>query len=78
MSKGYWTISILFLALVLSVATLGAQNVGTISGTVSDETGAVLPGSTIEVVNLDTGATRVVATSGAGACCKGSSWLITA
>ena len=66
MSKEYWTISILFLALVLSVATLGAQNVGTISGTVSDETGAVLPGSTVELVNLETGSTRVVVTDDEG------------
>ena len=66
MKKGYSNISILFVALVFSMATLGAQNSGTISGTVSDETGAVLPGVEVEVVNVDTGATRVVVTNDEG------------
>ncbi|MCZ6876623.1 MAG: carboxypeptidase regulatory-like domain-containing protein [Acidobacteria bacterium] len=57
---------ILLFAFALCVVWAGAQNVGTISGTVSDETGAVLPGSTVEVVNLDTGATRVVVTDDEG------------
>src|SRR3954447_19158677 len=39
---------------------------GTIEGTVSDESGAALPGVNVTVSNLDTGDTRVVVTNEAG------------
>src|SRR3954447_1152419 len=39
---------------------------GTIEGTVSDESGAALPGVNVTVSNLDTGDTRVVVTNQAG------------
>src|ERR687895_777473 len=39
---------------------------GTIEGTVVDEQGAVLPGVTVTVVNLDTGDTRVVVSNESG------------
>src|SRR5262245_41304524 len=52
----------LLLVLVVSgftpTATLLAQATGTIVGTVTDESGAVLPGVTIEVTNVETGQTR--------------------
>jgi hypothetical protein len=38
----------------------------TIEGTVVDDTGAVLPGVTVTVVNIDTGDTRVVVTNASG------------
>ena len=41
-----------------SSATLMAQATGSIVGTVTDESGAVLPGVTIEVTNVGTGQTR--------------------
>ena len=66
MKKGYSNISILFVALVFSMATLGAQNTGSILGRVSDATGAVLPGVEVELANVDTGATRVVVTDDEG------------
>jgi hypothetical protein len=40
---------------------------GTIEGTISDESGAALPGVSVTVSNLDTGDTRVVVTNEAGA-----------
>ncbi|MBA3269243.1 MAG: TonB-dependent receptor [Acidobacteria bacterium] len=39
---------------------------GTIEGTVVDDQGAVLPGVTVTVLNLDTGASRVVVTNESG------------
>ena len=43
------TLSMLCLLLAASVAS--AQNVGTIQGTVTDDTGAVIPGATVSAVN---------------------------
>lgn len=40
---------------------------GSIAGTVTDKSGAVIEGATVTVINLDTKATRVVTTSGTGA-----------
>ncbi|MBI1873958.1 MAG: TonB-dependent receptor [Acidobacteria bacterium] len=46
---------------LLSATTLVAQAAtGTISGTVKDETGAVLPGTTIAITNTDTSQTRTL------------------
>ena len=56
----------LLLVLVLlglsSTASLLAQATGSIVGTVTDESGAVLPGVTIEVTNVETGQTRTAVT----------------
>src|SRR5207247_558369 len=41
-------------------------NRGTISGTVVDATGGVLPGATVTVINAGTGAERQVITSASG------------
>ncbi len=43
---------------VLSVALLAQAPTGTISGTVSDQTGAVVPNAKVLVINKDTGLTR--------------------
>ncbi|MBI2821459.1 MAG: carboxypeptidase regulatory-like domain-containing protein, partial [Acidobacteria bacterium] len=43
-----------------------AQTTGTISGTVKDETGAVLPGVTVTVKNVDTGVPRTLVTDDEG------------
>jgi hypothetical protein len=53
------------LALVASVAW-GQTNTGQISGTVRDASGAVLPGVTITVTNLDTGLARPEVTGASG------------
>ena len=54
-------------ALLGGVAGLYAQTTNaTISGMVTDSTGAALPGATVQVKNVDTGITRTVVTSGQG------------
>src|SRR4051812_17743919 len=45
-----------------SSATLLAQATGSIVGTVTDDSGAVLPGVTVEVINVQTGQTRTAVT----------------
>lgn len=60
------------LALLLSVAAVlpaAAQSTainGSIEGVISDESGAVLPGVTVTITNLDTGDTRVVVSNDSG------------
>ena len=58
-----------FYLLIVCVATLGiAQNTnsGDIRGTVTDSSGAVVPGVTVTVSNLDTGATKDLVTNNNG------------
>ncbi|MSO19238.1 MAG: hypothetical protein EXQ56_02055 [Acidobacteria bacterium] len=50
----------------LAPAKLSAQSAGTISGTVRDESSAVLPGVEVVMRNVETGFTRTVATDAAG------------
>jgi hypothetical protein len=53
--------------LVTIVSSAAAQTVtGTIQGTVTDTSGAVLPGVTVTIKNTDTGAQRTAVTNGAG------------
>ena len=55
------------LFLVVCAHHLSAQGLfGTISGVVTDSTGAVVSGATIKVTNIDTGVTSVWKTNGAG------------
>jgi Carboxypeptidase regulatory-like domain len=55
------------LALALIVTPLLAQKItGTISGVVSDPTGAVVPKATVTITNRDTGLTRTVTTNDLG------------
>jgi hypothetical protein len=63
-----WTIA-LTAAIVMNVAHPFAQSQainGTIEGTITDQSGAALPGVSITVSNLDTGDTRVVVSNQAG------------
>ena len=57
-----------FLTLVLTSPALAQSQAinGTIEGTVVDDQGAVLPGVTVTVTNLDTGDSRVVVTNESG------------
>ena len=52
----------------LAVITVGAQTIttGDITGTVNDQSGAVVPGSTIALKNIDNGQTRTMTSGGAG------------
>jgi hypothetical protein len=52
--------------LMLLSAAAQAQNVGAISGRVADTSGAVIPGATIEIRNLDTGFVRTVQSDAQG------------
>src|SRR6185295_17425503 len=51
----------------LSSAAAAQETTGTITGTTTDQTGAVLPGVTVTIKNVDTGATRSAVTNEAGA-----------
>ncbi len=60
-------VSMLVLAAVSSVpAIVSAQSTGTISGTVKDPSGAVLPGAQLVLRNLSTGVERSLQSDGAG------------
>jgi len=55
------------LALLIFAATFAVAQTASISGTVTDATGAVVVGAEITVTNTDTSAVRTVATQGTGA-----------
>ena len=59
--------AIAVLILVFSSIASAQVITGSISGTVADETGAVLPGVEVTVNNLDTGFTRTVISNDRGA-----------
>jgi Carboxypeptidase regulatory-like domain/TonB dependent receptor/TonB-dependent Receptor Plug Domain len=56
----------MFLTLVMSAVSPAQTITGTISGDVTDTTGAVVPGATITVQNLGTAETRTATTTGTG------------
>src|SRR5713226_6996604 len=64
--------TIAFAGLVLSFFALWSHKVaaqglfGTISGVVTDSSGAVVPGATVKVTNIDTNVTAALKTNGAG------------
>ena len=55
-----------FLAVSFGAAFGQATNAGDISGTVTDSTGAAIPGATVTVTNIDTGVTKGYITNAAG------------
>lgn len=58
---------LLVMSLLLSASTmLGQTDRATINGTVTDSTGAVIPGATVTATAIATGQVRTVVTSGAG------------
>src|SRR4051812_36453586 len=58
--------SLLLLMIVCALAAKAQITTGTISGTVKDTSGAVLPGASVAVVSEETGSTRTVQTNAAG------------
>lgn len=60
------TITIFSVVLLVSGLSLAQVTTGTISGTVSDETGGVLPGVEVFVTNTDTSSSRTVVTDDEG------------
>jgi hypothetical protein len=64
---GVWTLAILGLCALMLPAALSAQSTGaTLIGTVADDQHAVLPGVTVTITNVETGAARTVVTDQAG------------
>ena len=59
-------VAIAALLLVVCSASAWAQATAQLSGTVRDESGAVLPGVTVTVTQTETGFTRTVVTEGTG------------
>ena len=51
---------------LLAVSMAFAQTAGTIQGTVSDDTGAVIPGATILVIGVETGVEHTTTTNEVG------------
>lgn len=67
MSKRLWLVILMLGLFLLEIPCLKAQqDTGTISGTVSDTTGAVIPGVEVTIINEQTGAKRTVITNDAG------------
>jgi hypothetical protein len=54
------------LVLLFSVSAAGAQVSADLSGTVRDQSGAVIPGASVTVKNVDTGVSRSTATDSSG------------
>src|SRR3989304_2397948 len=66
MSQTHRVIGLFVLVVVLCGSLWAQMTTGTISGTVKDSTGAVLPGTTVEIQNVDTGISRTVTTDSRG------------
>jgi hypothetical protein len=63
----YWGGAILTLCVLLGLGgSLPAQTVASISGTITDASGAVLSGASVTVKNLETGSQRIVVADDAG------------
>ena len=58
-------LTVVVLCAILTAA-VGAQSIGRIAGTVTDNTGAAVPDAAVEVVNLETGEMRRVVTNASG------------
>src|ERR1700730_9848298 len=54
------------LSIAASVAWAQTSGSGTISGTLTDPNGAVIPNATVTILNVDTGIERTLATNAAG------------
>ena len=65
-SVGYITLSALFLLLMQSQRVFGQVDEGSITGTVQDPTGAVVPNAQVTLLNTDQGITLTTTTNGAG------------
>ena len=66
MNSGRFISNVLLLVFLASQVTLAQVTTGTIMGTVSDSTGAVIPGASVTVRNVETGITREATTDAAG------------
>jgi hypothetical protein len=67
-SKFFLALSLAVLCTLVLPGNLKAQTIisGAIAGTVTDASGAAIPGATVKITNTDTGATHTLTTGGAG------------
>ncbi|HVE71490.1 MAG TPA: TonB-dependent receptor [Thermoanaerobaculia bacterium] len=61
------TLSLLFFCLLLPWSLFAQSSTGSISGTITDDTGGALPGVTVTATNSATGTSRTAVTNSAGA-----------
>ena len=61
-----WTVLVVLLGLAVSTAVLAQSGIGSIQGTVTDSTGAVMPGATVHVLNKATGVASATTTNSVG------------
>ena len=66
MERSFRRFAIAALMLLVASGVVRAQATAQLSGRVTDQSGAVLPGVTITVTQTDTGATRTVVTDDQG------------
>ncbi|MGH9449334.1 MAG: carboxypeptidase regulatory-like domain-containing protein [Terriglobia bacterium] len=66
MGTAAWIVGLIACCLFVVAPLAGQTTFGTIAGTVTDQSGAVIPGATVVVVNEATGVERRADTSGAG------------
>jgi hypothetical protein len=64
--KPQFRLGLLLLALAFASQMFGQSNKGTITGTVSDSAGAVIPGAPVVVTNMETGARSETVSTGTG------------
>src|SRR5262245_39251035 len=64
--KRIWTIILLTCVFTAELFSQAQMSSGDIRGTVSDVTGAVLPGATVTVTNIETGIERQTTTDAVG------------
>jgi Carboxypeptidase regulatory-like domain/TonB dependent receptor len=64
--KGWVVPTFISLLLLLSAARASAQFASSLEGTITDQSGAIVPGATVTITNEATGATQSVATTTAG------------
>jgi hypothetical protein len=64
--KAWAVVGVLVLTLVFSASRASAQFASSLEGTVTDPSGAIVPGATVTITNEATGATQTVTTTGAG------------
>src|SRR6266540_4364500 len=64
MRKASWAVVLLFVS--LSIPSLAQKFTGTLTGTVTDQSGAVVAGASVKATSKTTGATRTTMTNNGG------------
>lgn len=66
MSRAFRFYTLLLVSILTSVLLFGQAETGQLTGTVTDSSGAVVPGAVVTIKSVNTGATRTMQTTGAG------------